>query len=62
MEILLALVFMTVSGYWLQQGLAVYGFYVDGKPGSGFMGRRKFQPANLFNVRIFRPLCNADTR
>lgn len=37
MEILLALVFMTVSGYWLQQGLAVYGFYIDGKPGSGFI-------------------------
>lgn len=37
MEIALSLVFMIGSGYWLQQGIFVYGFYVDGKPGSGFI-------------------------
>lgn len=37
MEIVITLVFFIIAGYWLQQGIFVYGFYTEGQPGGGFI-------------------------
>lgn len=37
MEIAINMLMVLLGGYWVQQGLVVYKFWVKGVPGSGFM-------------------------
>jgi len=37
MEIAIHVIIMMMGGYWVQQGLSVYGFWKNNIPGSGFL-------------------------